>query len=308
MAFDFPSSPTVGQQYSPVPGTTYTYNGYGWTSGGNTLSISTQQFIASGIYTPRVGMQFCIIECLGGGAGGNGVWGAGSQVWSSGGGGSGGYSRKLSSAAAIGASQVVTIGANGAGGIGAASPGVGGAGGDTSVGSLCIAKGAPAPTIWYSGGAGAVVGTGDVIAAGAPGGGGASVVSGSVTPGNGGSSAFGGGGGNQGWASGASFLNGLSATNYGSGGGGASTNDYGAAANGGNGSPGIVIITEYVLTGSASVGVVTTVAGLPTAGTSNKGLRAFVTDATSVTFHAAVVGGGSNNVGVVCDGTGWYIG
>lgn len=30
MAFDFPSSPTVGQQFSPVAGTTYTYNGYAW--------------------------------------------------------------------------------------------------------------------------------------------------------------------------------------------------------------------------------------------------------------------------------------
>jgi hypothetical protein len=36
MAFDFPSSPTVGQQFTPVAGVTYTYNGVGWTlvSGG----------------------------------------------------------------------------------------------------------------------------------------------------------------------------------------------------------------------------------------------------------------------------------
>jgi hypothetical protein len=30
MAFDFPSSPTVGQQFSPVPGVTYSWNGYAW--------------------------------------------------------------------------------------------------------------------------------------------------------------------------------------------------------------------------------------------------------------------------------------
>lgn len=30
MAFDFPNSPTVGQQFTPAAGTTYTYNGYGW--------------------------------------------------------------------------------------------------------------------------------------------------------------------------------------------------------------------------------------------------------------------------------------
>lgn len=30
MAFDFPASPSVGQQFTPVVGTTYTWNGYGW--------------------------------------------------------------------------------------------------------------------------------------------------------------------------------------------------------------------------------------------------------------------------------------
>jgi hypothetical protein len=30
MAFNFPTSPTVGQQYAPVPGLTFTWNGYGW--------------------------------------------------------------------------------------------------------------------------------------------------------------------------------------------------------------------------------------------------------------------------------------
>jgi hypothetical protein len=31
MAFDFPLSPTIGQQYTPVAGTTYVFNGVGWT-------------------------------------------------------------------------------------------------------------------------------------------------------------------------------------------------------------------------------------------------------------------------------------
>lgn len=35
MAFDFPSSPVVGQTFSPAPGTTYTYNGYGWSLSGS---------------------------------------------------------------------------------------------------------------------------------------------------------------------------------------------------------------------------------------------------------------------------------
>jgi hypothetical protein len=44
MAFDFPSSPTVGQQYSPVAGTTYIYNGVGWAlvSGGGIGNASPQ--------------------------------------------------------------------------------------------------------------------------------------------------------------------------------------------------------------------------------------------------------------------------
>lgn len=32
MAFDFPSSPTVGQQFTPASGPTYVYNGYGWST------------------------------------------------------------------------------------------------------------------------------------------------------------------------------------------------------------------------------------------------------------------------------------
>lgn len=40
MAFDFPSSPTVGQQFTPVGGVTYTWNGYGWDGGSGILLIS----------------------------------------------------------------------------------------------------------------------------------------------------------------------------------------------------------------------------------------------------------------------------
>ena len=48
------------------------------------------------------------------------------------------------------------------------------------------------------------------------------------------------------------------------------------------------------------------VANLPAAG--NVGARAFVLDATSTTFLAAVVGGGTNKVPVVDNGTAWVIG
>ncbi len=126
--------------------------------------VATQVFTSSGTYTPTAGMQFCIIECVGGGGGGGGVSGTASQYYIGGGGGAGAYSRKLATAATVGASQAVTVGAAGAGGVGAAN---GAAGTTTNVGGICSAGGggganfasnASAPA---SGSQGAV-GTGDV--------------------------------------------------------------------------------------------------------------------------------------------------
>ena len=51
-----------------------------------------------------------------------------------------------------------------------------------------------------------------------------------------------------------------------------------------------------------------TVATLPSAAAVGAGARAFVTDANSATFMAAVVGGGANAVPVHSDGAGWFIG
>jgi len=51
-----------------------------------------------------------------------------------------------------------------------------------------------------------------------------------------------------------------------------------------------------------------TVSQLPSAATVGAGARAFVTDANSTTFNAAVVGGGANNMPVFSNGTGWFIG
>lgn len=52
----------------------------------------------------------------------------------------------------------------------------------------------------------------------------------------------------------------------------------------------------------------TVVASLPPAADAGANARAFVTDATATTFHSTVVGGGSNKVPVVSDGTNWLIG
>lgn len=62
---------------------------------------------------------------------------------------------------------------------------------------------------------------------------------------------------------------------------------------------------------SASTIVKTTpvlVSALPSAALAGAGSRAFVTDADSTTFNAAAVGGGSNNMPVFSNGTGWFIG
>jgi hypothetical protein len=58
----------------------------------------------------------------------------------------------------------------------------------------------------------------------------------------------------------------------------------------------------YISTGS------TTVPNLPSPTTVGAGSRSFVTDATSTVFLSIVVGGGTNKVPVVTDGTNWLIG
>lgn len=72
------------------------------------------------------------------------------------------------------------------------------------------------------------------------------------------------------------------------------------------------INNNLTATGNIIAAVVKTtpiaVASLPSAVTVGAGARAFVTDADSTTFNAAVVGGGSNNMPVFSNGTGWFIG
>jgi len=208
------------------------------------IQLAIRTFTSSGTYTPTTGMKYCNIECLGGGAAGGGAVGTGSSVGMGGGGGAGSYSRKVSTAATIGASQTVTIGAGGTPGAAGNNPG--GNGGDTSVGALCIGKGgtggggnAGGGNIFGLGGAGGIAGTGDFTARGASGstgiGGGTTLVG---NGGQGASSPYGGGGILPGLGAGGA------ATGYGAGGGGAYA--FSSSQAGGAGSPGIVIITEYI--------------------------------------------------------------
>src|SRR6266576_6364763 len=217
-------------------------------TGAVTTSVVVQKFTASGTYTPTAGMLHCIIECIGGGGGSGGIANMGAGTGGSpGGGGAGGYSRTYSTAAAIGASKTVTIGAAGAAGAGA-GPTAGGAGGDTSVGTLCIAKGGSGGAAGASGGGGVggVAGTGDVTGTGAPGGTGMNqaIITVTTRGPNGGSTLWG-GGGRESVAAGVA-VPGDNGTGFGSGAGAGATQNAGGAANGNSGAAGLVIITEFI--------------------------------------------------------------
>lgn len=124
-------------------------------------TVFVQTFIATGTYTPTTGMLFAYIEMVGGGGAGGGSQGGVSQTAAGGGGGSGSYNSIVATAATIGASQSVTIGAGGT--PGAAGANAGGNGGSTSVGTIVVAGGG-------MGGAGSTSGTGGTGAAGGQGG------------------------------------------------------------------------------------------------------------------------------------------
>jgi hypothetical protein len=120
-------------------------------------SVKTQTLTASGTYVPSPGMLFCIIEIVGGGGGGGGCTG-GSGTSSTGGGGQGGaFSRKLYTAAQIGASRAVTIGSAGLAGNAGAN---GGNGGDTIVASLITVTGGQGGLFGSAGGVIALSGSG----------------------------------------------------------------------------------------------------------------------------------------------------
>lgn len=208
-------------------------------------TVKKQIFVASGTYTPSSGMVSCIIECVGAGGGGGGAAGSTSGIYAAAGGGAGSYSRAYASAAAIGASQPVTVGAGGSGG--GAGSNNGGNGGDTSVGALCVGKGGSGGSyssvaLTPTGGSGGVAGTGDVASVGMAGGQGQgnSTLNPILASGAGGASFL--GGGAKGVAN-ASTIAGLAGSKGGGGSGGFAYNTASTAA-GGAGGDGLVVITE----------------------------------------------------------------
>lgn len=202
----------------------------------------------SGTYTPSTGLLYSIFECWGGGGGGGGVTGSVGFNLGGSGGSVGGYSRAIVSAATIGASKAVTMGALGAGGAAGSNPGV--AGTATSVGVLCVANGGPGGSFASSvslptAPAGPTPGTGDIAASGPSGivGAYATITTVLAPAGSGASSAIGAGGG--GAFGNTSTAAGAAAGGNASGGAGAAANNIAANAAGGNGSPGYVFVTEF---------------------------------------------------------------
>ena len=221
-------------------GSTITINGSGLFS-----SLNVQKITSTGTYTPTAGMLFCQVRLLGGGGGGAGCPAAGGNMAFGLSGSSGSYSEGFFTAAAIGVSQAVTIGAGGAGG--AAGANDGGNGGQSSFGALMTAPGG-------QGGGSAAATTGGELTSNGPGaagvGGylnvtgnsteGAFAVGGFATTPAGAASVFGGAG--PGGRSAGSY----NATGFGSGGGAPSGNTGDGAKAGGNGFAGVCIITEYI--------------------------------------------------------------
>lgn len=211
-------------------------------------AINVQTFTGSGIYTPTNNMVYAIVEQTAGGGGGGSV--DASVTAGAGGGGAGGYLRALLTAAQIGVSQAVTINGGGAGGA-TGGNNTGSAGGNISLGLLLACVGGSGGTgagAQVSGGAGgsATVTTGVSILAFTGGQGGVGGYASSLGFGGGGGSNPLGAPGGAGLSTGGGPVPGLSAVGYGAGGAGACSGTSSTTQAGGNGSPGVIIITEYI--------------------------------------------------------------
>jgi len=220
------------------------------------LSTVIQVFTGSGTYTPTAGMLYCIIEAVGGGGAGGGAQATdGVNFTACGGGGAGEYARGVFSAATVGASQTVTIGAAGTANSGAS----GGNGGNTIVGSTLISANggtggvSPSTTTTQNsqdGSAGGTGGTGGSFRTPGQYGGSAFATNGtnaSIRQSGFGGSSFFGSGGLQHILATTGSVAGTAGLGYGAGGGGALNYVSQSANSGGAGKAGIVVVTEYVI-------------------------------------------------------------
>jgi hypothetical protein len=239
----------------------WTWNGARWVCTPMAgMQVIQTVMTATGPYQASPGLVTVQVETLGGGGGGGGAVGDQTSTsvngWMMGGGGgaSGGYSRSLLAASLVLGGVVVTIGAGGIGGSGNppydASDGTA-----TSFGSLVVANGGPggktgaAGNQFGPGGVRAGVGIGQLALPGSGGQAGigfywdGGVAGGTALGGMGGGSYFGGAGRNV------DVITGTSAPGEngapGAGGDGGASGLLSLPVLGGNGGPGLCVITEY---------------------------------------------------------------
>jgi len=223
---------------------------FGGAMGGSELGVGpfVRVFTGSGTYTKPAGLVRAIVTVLGGGGGGGGALTTGTGEGSMGAGGAGGgASTRYLAASSIGATEAVTVGAGGAGGVGDAD---GAGGGSSSFGSLVVATGGggggrvsngPLAAVVTGGNGGSASGTTDIGYTGEGGGIGFRTAGGVlVVGGAGGCSAYGGGARSSG-----SGENGLAGGNFGGGGSGASNPENSPSKTGGAGANGLVIVEEF---------------------------------------------------------------
>lgn len=227
--------------------TTSTFDYYTGTSWISLAPVSTASIVpiirtytSNATWTKPPGLKYIVVEMVGGGGGGSGT---GSSRGNSGsGGGGGGYCRKVISSIALSINENITIGLGGNGGASTGSPGIDGTA--SSFGTYCSAtggKGGLAPLTNGQGGDGGIGINGDINFTGTGGSAGGNLGNTGIGigGGSGGNSYFGGG------SPGAGFdTDGITSSQYGGGGSGGSYINS-SRKNGGSGSAGIVIITEY---------------------------------------------------------------
>lgn len=208
---------------------------------------------ASGGYTNTTGARFIDVEGVGAGGGGAGVAGAGAGTSAAGGSGAaGGYFKKFKIPINSSYSATATIGAQGTGGAAGANNGT--SGGTTSwtdgINTLTAAGGTGGIAITgvgtyrlRAGSDGGAASGGDVNIDGSPAIGRLTGTYAIIASYSGANSHFGKGG--LGVEAISAATSGVTGTGYGSGGSAGATNEVVTDAAGGNGRPGIIIVTEY---------------------------------------------------------------
>jgi hypothetical protein len=237
------------------------YDGSAWT---NVVQKETVLFTASGTFTKAnyPWARYATITCVGpgGASGGAEASTAQGEASTASGGGAGGVSIKYATVASLGASETVTVGT---GGVGVSGADGGNGSGDTSFGTICIAKpgfggetiaNAIDATVYVQeGGGGGLAGTGDIVIGGDQGGS-ATVYDTTHSTlgtykgfesGRGGSTMFGESSGNAANNIGTANGGGGSGIGYGQGGTAPFNQGVGSALAGSNGADGLVIVELY---------------------------------------------------------------